>query len=66
MQLRIASPIGIASLGAEGLYQVGKFTKKRIGELKAMTPEQRQELKEVKGQDKLLILLWQQVVVFLN
>ena len=42
---RIASPIGIASLGAEGLYQAGKFTKKRIGELKAMTPEQRQELR---------------------
>ena len=42
---RIASPLGIASLGAEGLYQAGKFTKKRIGELKAMTPEQRQELR---------------------
>ena len=42
---RIASPLGIASLGAEGLYQAGKFTKKRIGELKAMTPEQRQNLR---------------------
>ena len=42
---RIASPIGIASLGAEGLYQAGKFTKKRMDELKAMTPEQRQELR---------------------
>jgi hypothetical protein len=42
---RIASPLGIASLGAEGLYQAGKFTKKRIGELQAMTPEQRQELR---------------------
>ena len=42
---RIASPIGIASLGAEGLYQAGKFTKKRIGELRAMSPEQRQELR---------------------
>ena len=42
---RIASPLGIASLGAEGLYQAGKFTKKRIGELKAMSPEQRQELR---------------------
>ena len=41
---RIASPLGIASLGAEGLYQAGKFTK-RIGELKAMTPEQRQNLR---------------------
>jgi hypothetical protein len=42
---RIASPIGLASLGLEGLYQAGKFTKKRIGELKAMSPEQRQELR---------------------
>jgi len=42
---RIASPLGIASLGAEGLYQAGKFTKKRIGELKAMSPEQRQALR---------------------
>ena len=41
---RVASPIGIASLGAEGAYQLGKFTKKRIGELKEMSPEQRQEL----------------------
>jgi len=42
---RVASPLGIASLGAEGLYQAGKFTKKRMGELKAMSPEQRQELR---------------------
>ena len=42
---RIASPIGIASLGAEGLYQAGKFTKKRIEELRSMTPEQIQELR---------------------
>ena len=42
---RIASPIGIASLGAEGLYQAGKFTRDRIKELQAMTPEQRQELR---------------------
>ena len=42
---RIASPIGIASLGAEGLYQAGKFTKKRIDELRSMTPEQRTELR---------------------
>tara|TARA_R100000353_G_scaffold69749_1_gene53807 strand:- start:214 stop:2274 length:2061 start_codon:yes stop_codon:yes gene_type:complete len=41
---RIASPLGIASLGAEGAYQLGKFTKKRINELRSMTPEQRQEL----------------------
>ena len=42
---RLTSPIGIAALGAEGLYQAGKFTKKRMGELKAMSPEQRQELR---------------------
>ena len=42
---RIASPIGIASLAAEGLYQGGKFTKKRIEELRSMTPEQREELR---------------------
>ena len=42
---RIASPIGIASLGAEGLYQAGKFTRDRIRELQAMTPGQRQELR---------------------
>jgi len=42
---RVASPIGIASLVGEGAYQAGKFAKKRIGELKAMSPEQRQELR---------------------
>ena len=42
---RVASPLGIASLGAEGLYQAGKFTKKRMSELKAMTPEQRRALR---------------------
>jgi len=42
---RVASPIGIASLAGEGLYQAGKFTKKRIGELQAMSPEQRQALR---------------------
>ena len=42
---RIASPLGIASLGAEGLNQAGKFTKKRMDELKAMSPEQRQQLR---------------------
>ena len=42
---RIASPLGIASLGAEGAYQLGKFTKKRINELRSMTPEQRTELR---------------------
>ena len=46
--LRIArglSPVGIASLGAEGAYQLGKFTKKRINELRAMSPEERAELR---------------------
>ena len=42
---RIASPLGIASLAAEGLYQGGKFTKRRIDELRSMTPEQREELR---------------------
>jgi hypothetical protein len=42
---RIASPLGIVSLGAEGLYQAGKFTKRRIDELRSMTPEQRAELR---------------------
>ena len=42
---RVASPLGIASLGAEGLYQAGKFTKKRIGELQSMLPEQRRALR---------------------
>jgi len=42
---RIASPIGIASLGLEGLYQGGKFTRDRIKELKAMSPEERDELR---------------------
>ncbi len=42
---RIASPLGIASLAGEGLYQAGKFTKKRMEELRSMTPEQRAELR---------------------
>ena len=42
---RVASPLGIASLVGEGAYQAGKFAKKRIGELKAMSPEERQELR---------------------
>ena len=42
---RIASPLGIASLAAEGLYQAGKFSRDRIRELQAMSPEQRQELR---------------------
>ena len=42
---RIASPIGIATLAGEGLYQAGKFSRDRIRELQAMTPEQRQQLR---------------------
>jgi hypothetical protein len=42
---RIASPIGIASLGAEGAYQLGKFTKDRIKQLREMSPEDREELR---------------------
>ena len=42
---RVASPLGIASLVGEGAYQAGKFAKKRIGELKAMSPKERQELR---------------------
>ena len=32
-------------MGAEGAYQLGKFTKKRINELRAMSPEERAELR---------------------
>ena len=42
---RAASPLGIASLAGEGLYQAGKFAKKRMDELQAMSPEQRQALR---------------------
>ena len=42
---RVASPIGIATLAGEGLYQAGKFSRDRIRELQAMTPEQRQQLR---------------------
>ena len=48
LALRLASrlsPIGAGLLGLEGLYQAGKFTKKRIGELQAMSPEQRRALR---------------------
>ena len=41
---RLASPLGWASLGLEGLYQGGKYSKKRIAELKAMSPEERAKL----------------------
>jgi len=42
---RVASPIGIATLAGEGLYQAGKFSRDRIRELQAMSPEQRQQLR---------------------
>jgi hypothetical protein len=42
---RVASPIGIATLAGEGLYQAGKFSRDRIRELQSMTPEQRQQLR---------------------
>jgi len=38
---RVASPLGIASLGLEGLYQYGKFAKDEIAKVKAMSPEER-------------------------
>ena len=38
---RVASPLGIASLGLEGLYQYGKFAKDEIAKVKEMTPEER-------------------------
>jgi len=38
---RIASPLGIASLGGEALYQYGKFTKGEIEKLKNMEPDER-------------------------
>jgi len=38
---KIASPLGIASLGGEALYNYGKFAKDEIAKVKAMTPEER-------------------------
>ena len=38
---RVASPLGIASLGGEALYNYGKFAKDEIAKVKAMTPEER-------------------------
>jgi len=40
---RIASPIGWATLGAEGLYQLGKYAVKEQKRIKEMEPEQRKE-----------------------
>ena len=42
---RVASPIGAATLGLEGLYQAGKYGIKRRKELQEMSPEQIQELR---------------------
>ncbi len=39
---RVASPIGIASLGLEGAYQYGKFVKDELDRIKQMTPEERE------------------------
>ena len=41
---RALTPIGLASLGLEGLYQAGKYGVERRRELQEMSPEQRQEL----------------------
>jgi hypothetical protein len=39
---RIASPIGIASLGGEALYKYGKFVKDELGRIEQMSPEERE------------------------
>ena len=41
---RIASPIGLASLGLEGVYQGGKFAKKRIEENKILKTDKLKEI----------------------
>ena len=41
---RVASPIGIASLAGEGLYQAGKAIQARKKQLDALTPDQKTEL----------------------
>lgn len=41
---RALTPIGLASLGLEGLYQAGKYGIERRKELQEMSPEKRQEL----------------------
>lgn len=43
---RIASPLGIASLGGEALYQYGKFAKDEIEKLKNMDPDERKAYNE--------------------
>ena len=42
---RALTPLGLASLGLEGLYQAGKYGIERRKELQEMSPEQRQELR---------------------
>jgi len=39
---RIASPIGIASLGGEALYKYGKFVKDELNRIEQMSPEERE------------------------
>lgn len=39
---RIASPLGVASLGGEALYQYGKFVKDELERIEKMTPEERE------------------------
>ena len=43
---RIASPLGIASLGGEAVYQYGKFAKGEIEKLKNMEPDERKAYTE--------------------
>jgi hypothetical protein len=43
---RIASPLGIASLGGEALYQYGKFAKNEIEKVRAMEDEERKAYNE--------------------
>jgi len=43
---RVASPLGIASLGGEALYQYGKFAKDEIAKVKAMGDDERRVYNE--------------------
>lgn len=43
---RVASPLGIASLGGEALYQYGKFAKDEIAKVKNMSDEERRVYNE--------------------
>ena len=40
---RVLNPIGIAALGGEALYNYGKFVKSELDDIKAMTPEKREQ-----------------------